>query len=71
MDGRKRTNIDAGDYRFAENAEIATGIRERTASQRGKNRENRLENGGFGMLAADPNGLQRGVRKALVDLAEA
>ena len=47
MDGRKRAKIDAGDYGFAENAEIAAGIREQTARRRGKNREKRPENCGF------------------------
>ena len=47
MDGRKRTNIDAGDHGFAKITEIAAGICERTARRRGKNRKNRPENGGF------------------------
>ena len=71
MDGRKRTNIDAGDHGFAKITEIATSIRERTARQRGKNREIDPKTAGFRMLAADPNGLQRGVGKALVGAAEA
>ena len=71
MDGRKRTNIDAGDNGFAENVKIAAGISERTARRRGKNREIDPKTAGFGMLATDPNGLQRGVGKALVGAAEA
>ena len=71
IDGRNRTNIDAGDYAFAENAEIAAGIRERTASRRSKILEIEPKTAGFGILANDSNGLQRGVGKALVGAAEA
>ena len=66
----KRTNNYAGDNGFAFNVEIAAGIRERTARRRGKNREIEPKTAGFGMLATDPNGLQRGVGKALVGAAE-
>ena len=71
MDGRKRTNIDAGDYELLKTRKLLLAFASEQLAGVVKIAEIDPKTAGFGMLATDPNGLQRGVRKALVDLAEA
>ena len=71
MDGRKRTNIDAGDYRFAEKRKLPLAFANEQLASVVKIEKFDSKTAGFGMLAADPNGLQRGVGTALVGASEA